>query len=190
VADKIAEHAEFFSFGTNDLTQMGFGFSRDDIGGFLPTTSRRRSFRWIPSSLDQRRGPAGRDGVEKGRETRPGLKSASAASTAASRLREVLPPRRTELRELQRPSACRSPAWPPLRPPSDPAVGVRESLRRSKEMMRGHKWKLFCLYCRFIGWSLLALLTCGVGYLWLIPYMQTAMAHFYEDVRPRSTGVA
>ncbi|HMN25517.1 MAG TPA: pyruvate, phosphate dikinase, partial [Ignavibacteriaceae bacterium] len=35
-ADKIAETAQFFSFGTNDLTQMGFGFSRDDIGGFLP----------------------------------------------------------------------------------------------------------------------------------------------------------
>lgn len=36
VSDKIAQMAEFFSFGTNDLTQMGFGFSRDDIGGFLP----------------------------------------------------------------------------------------------------------------------------------------------------------
>jgi len=36
IADKIAEHAEFFSFGTNDLTQMTFGYSRDDIGGFLP----------------------------------------------------------------------------------------------------------------------------------------------------------
>ena len=35
-ADKMAETAEFFSFGTNDLTQMGFGFSRDDIGSFLP----------------------------------------------------------------------------------------------------------------------------------------------------------
>src|SRR3970040_2356351 len=36
VADQIAEHAEFFSFGTNDLTQMTFGYSRDDIGKFLP----------------------------------------------------------------------------------------------------------------------------------------------------------
>lgn len=72
----------------------------------------------------------------------------------------------------------------------DSKIGPLEAIRRSKEMMRGHKWKLFCLYCRFIGWSLLALLTCGVGYLWLIPYMQTAMAHFYEDVRPRTTGVA
>ncbi len=35
-ADEIAAEAEFFSFGTNDLTQMSFGFSRDDIGGFLP----------------------------------------------------------------------------------------------------------------------------------------------------------
>ena len=35
LADKMAKTAEFFSFGTNDLTQMTFGFSRDDIGGFL-----------------------------------------------------------------------------------------------------------------------------------------------------------
>jgi len=68
----------------------------------------------------------------------------------------------------------------------DPAIGPRDALRRSVEMMRGHKWKLFCLYCRFIGWSLLCLLTCGVGFLWLMPYMQAAMTHFYEDVRPRA----
>ena len=36
IADKIAEHAEFFSFGTNDLTQMTFGYSRDDVAKFLP----------------------------------------------------------------------------------------------------------------------------------------------------------
>ena len=69
----------------------------------------------------------------------------------------------------------------------DPQVGPREAIRRSAEMMRGNKWKLFCLYCRFIGWSLLALLTCGIGFLWLMPYMQAATAHFYEDVRPRTT---
>lgn len=68
----------------------------------------------------------------------------------------------------------------------DPHVGAREAIRRSKEMMRGNKWKLFCLYFRFIGWSLLALLTCGIGFLWLMPYMQAAAAHFYEDVKPRA----
>lgn len=68
-----------------------------------------------------------------------------------------------------------------------PGVTPLEALRRSKEMMRGHKWKLFCLQFRFLGWALLALLTCGIGYLWLLPYMQAATAHFYEDVRPRDT---
>jgi len=44
VADEIAKYAEFFSFGTNDLTQMTFGYSRDDAeGGFSSSTSRRRS---------------------------------------------------------------------------------------------------------------------------------------------------
>lgn len=68
----------------------------------------------------------------------------------------------------------------------DPQVGAREALRRSVEMMRGNKWKLFCLYFRFLGWALLAMLTCGIGFLWLMPYMQTATAHFYEDVKPRA----
>ena len=54
MADKMAEEAEFFSFGTNDLTQMSFGFSRDDIGGFLPRLPRqedpRRPIRSRPST--------------------------------------------------------------------------------------------------------------------------------------------
>jgi len=65
----------------------------------------------------------------------------------------------------------------------DPSVKVTDAITRSKEMMRGNKWKLFCLYCRFIGWALLCLLTFGIGYLWLAPYMQTAATHFYEDVK-------
>ncbi len=87
-ADEIAKEAEFFSFGTNDLTQMTFGFSRDDAGKFLGATTTRRSTRAIRSQrLDQ-------DGVGKlvkmaaklaARPARTSS-SASAASTAAIRL--------------------------------------------------------------------------------------------------------
>lgn len=65
----------------------------------------------------------------------------------------------------------------------DPSAGPIEAIRRSKEMMKGNKWKFFCLQWRFFGWALLCLFTCGVGHLWLIPYMQTTMAQFYEDVK-------
>ena len=63
-ADKIAEHADFFSFGTNDLTQMTFGFSRDDINTFLPDYLKQELLLVDPfQSLDtERRRPTGRDG--------------------------------------------------------------------------------------------------------------------------------
>jgi pyruvate,orthophosphate dikinase len=75
-ADEIAQEAEFFSFGTNDLTQMTFGFSRDDAGKFLPTYYERKIYEFDPfAKLDQ-------DGVGKlvemavrlGRSTRPDIK--------------------------------------------------------------------------------------------------------------------
>ena len=66
-----------------------------------------------------------------------------------------------------------------------PETGAYESIRLSQEMMIGFKWKKFCLECRFIGWALLGLLTCGIGWLWLYPYVMTSNAHFYEDVRIR-----
>jgi len=69
----------------------------------------------------------------------------------------------------------------------DPTVGANEAITRSKEMMVGNKWKLFCLYWRFFGWSLLCIFTLGIGYLWLVPYMQTTLAHFYEDVKSNNT---
>ena len=76
VADKIAETAEFFSFGTNDLTQMGFGYSRDDIGGFLPDYLERQVLAVDPfESLDQEGiGTLVQMGIDKGRSTRPKLK--------------------------------------------------------------------------------------------------------------------
>jgi len=64
-----------------------------------------------------------------------------------------------------------------------PKMGAYEALSRSTQMMMGYKWKKFCLGWRFFGWTLLALLTCFIGFLWLFPYMSTANAHFYEDVR-------
>jgi uncharacterized membrane protein len=66
----------------------------------------------------------------------------------------------------------------------DEDCGPLEALSRSKEMMKGNKWKFFCLHWRFLGWWLLAtIFTFGIGFLWLIPYMQTSFAKFYEDVK-------
>ncbi|MGQ9505727.1 MAG: pyruvate, phosphate dikinase [Thermogutta sp.] len=76
VADKMAKTAQFFSFGTNDLTQMGFGFSRDDIGGFLPDYLDKRILPADPfQTIDQEGvGQLIKTAVEKGRATRPDLK--------------------------------------------------------------------------------------------------------------------
>ena len=76
IADRIAEDAEFFSFGTNDLTQMTFGYSRDDIGKFLPFYLDRGLLPADPFSvLDQEGvGELVRIGIERGRKTRPTLK--------------------------------------------------------------------------------------------------------------------
>jgi pyruvate, orthophosphate dikinase len=75
-ADSIAKTAEFFSFGTNDLTQMTFGFSRDDIGGFVPEYVRRGLLAVDPFQvLDQEGvGQLVQVAIERGRKARPGLK--------------------------------------------------------------------------------------------------------------------
>ncbi|MGY5875240.1 MAG: pyruvate, phosphate dikinase [Candidatus Thorarchaeota archaeon] len=75
-AGDMAESAEFFSFGTNDLTQMGFGFSRDDIGTFLPEYLDRHLLRNDPfESIDKRGvGQLMRTAIERGRTTRSNLK--------------------------------------------------------------------------------------------------------------------
>lgn len=65
----------------------------------------------------------------------------------------------------------------------DPSIGAMEAIKKSKEMMYGHKWKFFCLGLRFIGWILLCCLTFGIGMFWLAPYMQVSAAKFYEDVK-------
>jgi pyruvate,orthophosphate dikinase len=75
VADSIGEQAEFFSFGTNDLTQMTMGFSRDDAGKFLPTYLKNGIYEHDPfRSIDQRGvGQLVQMAVHKGRSARPGI---------------------------------------------------------------------------------------------------------------------
>ncbi|KAL6910013.1 hypothetical protein ACP4OV_001271 [Aristida adscensionis] len=76
VADEIAEHAEFYSFGTNDLTQMTFGYSRDDVGKFLPIYLEQGILQHDPFQvLDQRGvGELVKVATERGRTARPNLK--------------------------------------------------------------------------------------------------------------------
>ena len=75
-ADQVAEHADFFSFGTNDLTQMTFGYSRDDVNTFLPDYLSQDILHVDPfQSLDQTGvGQLVEMGVQKGRSTKPKLK--------------------------------------------------------------------------------------------------------------------
>lgn len=52
----------------------------------------------------------------------------------------------------------------------------------SREMMDGHKWKLFCLDLSFIGWYIVGALCFGIGTLWVVPYHEAARANFYEAI--------
>jgi pyruvate,orthophosphate dikinase len=75
-ADEVAQEADFFSFGTNDLTQMTFGFSRDDVNTFLPDYLSQDILEQDPfQTLDQSGvGQLVEMGVSKGRSTKKGLK--------------------------------------------------------------------------------------------------------------------
>jgi pyruvate,orthophosphate dikinase len=96
LADRMAKSAQFFSFGTNDLTQMSFGFSRDDIGGFLPDYLKGGLLEADPfQTIDQTGvGQLIRMSVERGRKTRGDLKIGICGEQGGD------------------------PAWPPPTPPS------------------------------------------------------------------------
>lgn len=63
-----------------------------------------------------------------------------------------------------------------------PDLTASEAISRSKELMHGRRWRLFCLHCSFIGWALLSALTLGLGELWLRPYRQAAQTAFYRYI--------
>ncbi len=71
----------------------------------------------------------------------------------------------------------------------DTQISSSDALRRSKKLMYGNRWRLFCLELSFIGWHFLAMLTLGIGELWVKPYVSAAIADFYReisDTRPKT----
>ncbi len=65
----------------------------------------------------------------------------------------------------------------------DPQLRYNGAIEKSMDMMNGNKMKLFLLDLSFIGWALLCLLTLGIGFLFLIPYVKASHAAFYEDLK-------
>lgn len=64
-----------------------------------------------------------------------------------------------------------------------PELSANQAINLSRKMMKGHKLDLFILQLSFIGWGILTLFTAGIGTLWLMPYMMTAQAAFYQDIK-------
>ncbi|MGO4109450.1 DUF975 family protein [Paenibacillus sp. YAF4_2] len=71
----------------------------------------------------------------------------------------------------------------------NPDIGIMEAITESKRLMIGHKWRYFVLQLTFIGWAILASITCGIGYLWLAPYISVTQAHFYDDLIGRAPAI-
>lgn len=65
----------------------------------------------------------------------------------------------------------------------DEGLSGTEAITKSRQMMHGHKWRLFCLEFSYIGWILLCILTFGILFLWVNPKMEAAKYHFYLDLK-------
>ncbi len=66
-----------------------------------------------------------------------------------------------------------------------PELSSDAAIEESMALMKGNKWKLFCLDLSFIGWIFLGVITAGIGLLWVAPYMTVARAAFYEDIKTK-----
>ncbi|MGP7816686.1 DUF975 family protein [Niallia sp. 01092] len=63
-----------------------------------------------------------------------------------------------------------------------PEYTVTQAITESRKRMKGYKWKYFLLNLSFIGWAILCLITIGIGFLWLAPYISASLAAFYDEV--------
>lgn len=71
----------------------------------------------------------------------------------------------------------------------NPELSAIQALKKTRQMMKGHKFDYFWLCLSFIGWIILGIFTLGIGYIWLVPYIQTTVAVFYEDVKNGTAGL-
>ncbi|MEI6092135.1 MAG: DUF975 family protein [bacterium] len=69
----------------------------------------------------------------------------------------------------------------------NPEMSSADAIKKSKAMMHGHKWNYFVMMLSFIGWGILAILTCGIGYLWLTPYIMETLVNFYDELKTEKT---
>ncbi len=65
----------------------------------------------------------------------------------------------------------------------NPKISVRKAMQISKELTRGYKGELFVLHLSFIGWMILSSITCGIGFLWLVPYMSQTHTNVYQYLK-------
>lgn len=68
----------------------------------------------------------------------------------------------------------------------NPELDTMNVLRKSKEMMKGHKLELFVLIFSFLGWIILSIFTLGILLLWIVPYMQVTFANFYNKLKEQN----
>lgn len=71
----------------------------------------------------------------------------------------------------------------------NPTIEPKEAISQSMKLMNGHKAELFFLELSFLGWCILAVCTCGIGFIWLTPYMNKTLANFYEAIKNEATVV-
>jgi uncharacterized membrane protein len=64
----------------------------------------------------------------------------------------------------------------------NPEISGKDAIKKSKELIKGNKYKYFCFLVRFLGWFLLSILSFGIGFIWLIPYFMVSHAKFYESL--------
>ncbi|MCM3717609.1 DUF975 family protein [Fictibacillus phosphorivorans] len=69
----------------------------------------------------------------------------------------------------------------------NPEIGINAAITKSRKLMHGYKWKYFVLQLSFIGWILLSIITLGIGFIWLSPYLSTANAAFYNELVKRQS---